>query len=94
MEVRYQRTGAVLNPLPDVRSDPKVAPWLVDDLIDSYVSWREESLELAAAYGRWSSCERSDRPLAVAAYTAAVDREERAADVYRECVERLTVSKL
>ena len=94
MEVQYHATGAALNPLPGVRSDPGVPPWLLDDLIDSYVSWREESLELAAAYGRWSSCECADRPLAVAAYTAAVDREERAADVYRECVERLTVSKL
>ena len=94
MEVRYHATGAALNPLPGVRSDPGVPPWLLDDLIDSYVSWREESLELVAAYGRWSSCECADRPLAVAAYTAAVDREERAADVYRECVERLTVSKL
>jgi hypothetical protein len=94
MEVRYNPTGAALNPLPGVQSNLTVPSWLVDDLIDSYVSWREESHELTAAYGRWSSCDRADRPLAVAAYTAAVDREERAADVYRECVARVTVSAL
>jgi hypothetical protein len=93
MLVRYDPTGSAVDPLAGLELDAKVAPWLVDDVIDSYVSWREECEALGAAYGRWSSCEWADRHLAVAAYRAAVEREERAAHVYRECAERLTASE-
>jgi hypothetical protein len=52
----------------------------IDRLIDSYVAWREECETVEAAYERWSESERS---LAYAAYRAALDREAKAAGVYR-----------
>ena len=55
----------------------------VDALIDTYVAWREECTVLKRAYERWTGSERAERGLAYAAYRAALDREEKAATVYR-----------
>jgi hypothetical protein len=55
---------------------------LLDAAVDSYVEWREESAALRAAYRRWSDASASDRTAAFAAYTAALDREARASDLY------------
>jgi hypothetical protein len=62
---------------------------LVDELLDLYVSWREESSAVAASYENWSAAERRDNRLAFSAYLAAVDREEHAAATYRCAVERI-----
>ena len=59
---------------------------LADRLIDLYVRWREECFAVQAAYERWVSAQREDRPAAFAAYSAALDREERAGEVYAELV--------
>jgi hypothetical protein len=59
-----------------------VRPDLVDQLIYLYCEWRAECAEVAAAYERFVSAEPVDRPLAHAAYGAALDREESAADSY------------
>lgn len=61
----------------------------VDALIDSYVEWREESETVETAYERWTESERSGRGLAYAAYRAALDREEKAAAMYRLAATRL-----
>lgn len=61
----------------------------VDALIDTYAEWREECEAVERAYGRWADCERAERHFAYAAYRAALDREEKAAAVYRVAVARL-----
>jgi hypothetical protein len=63
---------------------------LVDELLDLYISWREESAAVAASYENWSASERRDSRLAFSAYLAALDREEHAAATYRSQVERVT----
>jgi hypothetical protein len=61
---------------------------LIDRLMDEYVCWREECSAVAAAYARWDQATREEQPLAFGAYVAALDREERAAAVYRQLVDR------
>ncbi|HWC86417.1 MAG TPA: hypothetical protein VG388_07755 [Solirubrobacteraceae bacterium] len=65
---------------------------LVDDMIDGYVSWREECRAVDASYQNWSRAEREDRELAFTAYLAALDREERAAAMYRSLAERIPLT--
>jgi hypothetical protein len=60
----------------EIRSD------LVDELISLYCNWRTTCAEVAATYRRFSSAHSSERALAFAAYGAALDREESAADAY------------
>jgi hypothetical protein len=57
--------------------------------LDEYISWREECSNVAASYARWNQVARDDRALACGAYGAALDREERAAAVYRQLIDRL-----
>ena len=61
---------------------------LVDDVIEGYVSWREESAAVTATYDRWSCAPREERSNAFQAYVAALDREEHAASAYRRLLER------
>jgi hypothetical protein len=65
------------------------SPWLVDEFVDSYVGWREESAAARNAYEAYAGHSGGDRALAFAVYQAALDREERAARVYQECAERI-----
>jgi hypothetical protein len=65
------------------------SPWLVDEFVESYARWREESAAVRSAYEHWASAELRDRGLASTAYRAALDREEHAAHAYRECAERI-----
>jgi hypothetical protein len=55
---------------------------VVDDLLDAYLSWREECAALDAAYGSWIGAAESERALAFAAYSAQLDLEEHAARCY------------
>jgi|tagenome__1003787_1003787.scaffolds.fasta_scaffold20986174_7 hypothetical protein len=55
---------------------------LVDAAIDSYIDWREQSMTTTAAYENWTDATSSQRPLAFAAYRAALDQEEHAANYY------------
>ena len=61
----------------------------IDALMDSYVEWREECETVETGYEQWTQSERCDRRLAYAAYRAALDREEKAAAVYRLAATRL-----
>lgn len=54
----------------------------VDGLFDTYLEWRYECKAVERAYERWTDSERAERGLAYAVYRAALDREEKAADVY------------
>jgi hypothetical protein len=65
---------------------------LVDDMIDGYVSWREECRAVDTSYQNWSHAGRKDRELAFSAYIAALDREERAAATYRSLAERIPLT--
>jgi len=55
---------------------------LADAFVDSWVSWREASEDVRAAYRLWSECAWPERALAFAGYRAALDREERAASIH------------
>ena len=98
----YQRTrrsggGSGNTPIPTPGNDCKASvemrrqtreqrASIVDALTDGYVDWREECFAVSAAYRRWSEADVNDRADAFAAYSAALDREERACDIYAEVV--------
>jgi hypothetical protein len=63
---------------------------LGDALIDLYVEWREECSSVRLAYARWADACRADRAAAFAAYNAALDREERASDIYAALIRQAT----
>lgn len=58
----------------------------VDGLMDAYVSWREACVRVSDAYRSWAGeTDLGDTP-AFGRYTAALDREERAAEIYAALV--------
>jgi hypothetical protein len=61
----------------------------VDDVIERYVYWREACAGVDSAYAAWHAARRGERRLAGAAYVAALDREQHAALVYWQMVERV-----
>jgi hypothetical protein len=63
------------------------SPWLDSEFVECYARWREESAEVRLSYDRWRDAEPDIQPLAHAAYLAALDREARAADEYRDCAD-------
>jgi hypothetical protein len=63
---------------------------VLEDVIDTYVDWREQSRGVWLAYGRWSQAPPEDATLRFAAYLAELDREHRACDVYEEAIVRTT----
>jgi hypothetical protein len=63
---------------------------LVDHLIELYCAWREECEAVRRAYRRLDEAESGDRLLAFATYTAALDREGAAAQLYGIQVRRVS----
>lgn len=63
---------------------------LGDALIDRYVDWREECVAVQLAYEGWRKASKDDRAAAFAAYSAALDREERASDAYAALIPQAT----
>jgi len=61
---------------------------LVDKLMDAYVSWREACLRVSDAYSSWVSETGPDVASAFGRYLAALEHEERAAEVYARLVRR------
>jgi hypothetical protein len=61
----------------------------LSDAVEGYETWREESGAVVESYRSWNRADRDERWLAYAAYVAALDREERAASVYRHLVEQV-----
>jgi hypothetical protein len=82
-----------MNRAPQMRpvfgSDTALVRWAIDELVECYLSWREECRAVQLAYQRWADCRRVEGRLSYAAYVAALDREERAARSYADHVERL-----
>jgi hypothetical protein len=62
---------------------------LVDGLMEAYVSWREACLQVSDAYGSWASETGRSATSAFGLYIAALDHEERAAEVYAGLVRRV-----
>jgi hypothetical protein len=62
---------------------------LVDDVLDSYVEWREDAASAADAYTRWSSAPTDEKGLRFGAYTAALDQEQTAASAYAHSISEL-----
>jgi hypothetical protein len=62
---------------------------LVDDAIRAYVDWREECRAVWDAYRGWGAAKATDGALAFAVYTAALDREQQASDVYADMIRRV-----
>jgi hypothetical protein len=62
---------------------------LIDDLMQTYVDWREECIAVQDAYERWSNGPDEEQDPAFAAYRAALDREEQASFVYAERIEQV-----
>ena len=60
-----------------------------DDLVGAYVAWRAACIRVRAAYTAWDERADFDRDLAFAAYLAALDCEEHAADMYAERIDRV-----
>jgi hypothetical protein len=61
----------------------------VDELLDGYVSWREECRHVWKAYEQLSVGDLGERRVVYATYLAALDREERAAQTYAHRVKRV-----
>jgi hypothetical protein len=60
----------------------------IDAIIAAYSAWRQECTGVRAAYGRWARAAKSEAWFAFEAYRAALDREERAADIYARLLPR------
>jgi hypothetical protein len=60
-----------------------------DDLVGAYVAWRAACDRVRAAYLAWDERADLDRDLAFAAYLAALDCEEHAADMYAGRIDRV-----
>ena len=67
----------------------QIPPWLEDEVVESYVCWREAAAGAKDAYEHWTGSEGAGTVLAFAAYRAALDGEEAAAGAYRDCTERI-----
>lgn len=56
----------------------------VDRLLELYCEWRMTCWDVRTTYGRFCTVPACDRPLAYAAYAAALDREESVARAYAD----------
>jgi hypothetical protein len=61
----------------------------LDKMLDAYVDWHEACLLVRDAYRNWSSATGPDVIAAFVRYMTALDREERAAEVYARLVRRV-----
>jgi hypothetical protein len=66
---------------------------LVDDAIEAYVEWREECVCVRTSYDRWTSSTDAEAGSAFSAYWAALEREERASQVYAERIARVVAAR-
>ena len=56
----------------------------IEAVFDAYSAWRRECIAVHGAYRRWARAATSDARFAFVAYRVALDREERAADLYAQ----------
>ena len=65
---------------------------LVDEFLEGYIYWIEACEDVRTAYQRWQDCTDRGRGLEYERYTAALDHEEYAADLYSYRAARLHAS--
>jgi hypothetical protein len=70
--------------------DTALGRWMIDELLECYVAWREECHAVSLAYQRWVDGARSEAWRAYVGYVAALDREEHAARTYADRIERFS----
>jgi hypothetical protein len=73
----------------NLKRSPTASPIsdLIDAVMDGYITWREESAAVEAAYQTWRRAPADRRTVAFDDYFAALDREELAASEYRRLIE-------
>jgi hypothetical protein len=76
-----------MSAVPEIDIETAVGRWAVDELLERYVSWREECQAVHAAYRRSLGAGGAERALTHAGYLAALDREEHAAQAYADHIE-------
>jgi hypothetical protein len=59
---------------------------LADAALQEYVLWREQCCAVASSYQRWVDASGNDRALRFAAYTSALDQEERISISYEQAL--------
>jgi hypothetical protein len=62
---------------------------MVDEAVDAYVDWRDKCRAVWDAYRRWVSASIGDAGLAFETYSAELDREEHAAEIYAAEIRRV-----
>jgi hypothetical protein len=62
---------------------------LADEFNESYLHWREACDDVRVAYDGWVESPLQQRGLRFATYRAALEREESAAGIYWDWVERV-----
>ena len=67
-------------------------PELTAELIELYCDWRTRCEELRENYERFSSARRAERASAYAAFEAALDCEESAAEAYAARIRRIAIA--
>jgi hypothetical protein len=76
-------------PTPGPAVDTATRKRLVDQVIESYVEWREECATVEATYRCWSKAPATEYAISFASCNAALDREESAARVHAAELSRL-----
>jgi hypothetical protein len=62
----------------------------VDRLLELYCEWRMTCWDVRTTYGHFCTVSACDRPVAYAAYAAALDREESVARAYADHVSQVS----
>lgn len=62
---------------------------LVNKAMDAYLSWREQCIGVRVAYSYWEAARASDSDVWYEAYSAALDREEHASELYASLARRI-----
>jgi NAD-dependent SIR2 family protein deacetylase len=70
------------------RAGADINDYALEDVMDAYVDWREQSRNVWDAYQRWVRAARQDERLRFAAYLAELDQEQRASAVYAATIDR------
>jgi hypothetical protein len=90
MKGRANRAVSRATTLRDSHWERRSVAWLEDQFVEAYVCWREACSDVECAYSFLDRSARKDRGLALAAFDAALDREESAARAYHEAARSLS----
>jgi hypothetical protein len=62
---------------------------LMNQALDAYAGWRDQCSAVDLAYGNWSATRGHEAEVWYTAYSAALDREEHAAERYARLIRRV-----